>query len=78
MTEPLLLQQLESPSGTGRDEPRSQTTLPDSQQQQTRMQPTPALSLAGMCSYADARCEYLRWAACFETPSIVPISDQDR
>ena len=36
--EPLLLQQLESPSGTGRDEPRSQTTLPDSHQQQTRMQ----------------------------------------
>ena len=27
MTEPLLLQQLESPSGTGRDEPRSQISL---------------------------------------------------
>ena len=45
MTEPLLLQQLESPSGTGRDEPRSQTTLPDSHQQQTRMQTsTPILT----------------------------------
>jgi hypothetical protein len=38
VTERLLAQQLESPSGTGRDEPRSQTTLPRSHQQQTRMQ----------------------------------------
>jgi hypothetical protein len=28
--------------------------------------------------YADILAAYLRWAACLETPSIAPISDQDR
>ena len=29
-------------------------------------------------SYADVFDEYFRWAACFDTPSIAPISDQLR
>ena len=43
MTEQLLLQQLESPSGTGRDEPRSQISLPKRTNKRSRTS-TPILT----------------------------------
>ena len=46
MTEQLLLQQLESPSGTGRDEPRSQISLPARTSNKRERKPTHAFSLA--------------------------------
>ena len=48
MTEPLLLQQLESPSGTGRDEPRSQISLPARTSNKRGCKPAPPFSLAVM------------------------------
>ena len=48
MTEQLLSQQLESPSGTGRDEPRSQISLPARTSNKRGCKPTPPFSLAVM------------------------------
>ncbi len=48
MTEPLLLQQLESPSGTGRDEPRSQISLPVPNSNKRGCKPAHPFSLADM------------------------------
>ena len=48
MTEQLLLQQLESPSGTGRDEPRSQISLPARTTNKRGCKPAPPFSLAVM------------------------------
>ena len=48
MTEPLLPQQLESPSGTGRDEPRSQISLPARTINKRGCKPAHAFSLAAM------------------------------
>ena len=48
MTEQLLLQQLESPSGTGRDEPRSQISLPARTTNKRGCKPAPPFSLADM------------------------------
>ena len=63
MTEPLLLQQLESPSGTGRFEPRSHLSLPGPTNQQRDPNPQIPFSLAhrahptgggcGRCTEAD-------------------------
>ncbi len=48
MTEQLLLQQLESPSGTGRVEPRSQISLPARTSNKRGCKPAHAFSLADM------------------------------
>jgi hypothetical protein len=48
VTEQLLLQQLESPSGTGRDEPRSQISLPARTNNKRGCKPTYAFSLADL------------------------------
>ena len=55
MTEPLLLQQLESPSGTGRDEPRSQISLPARTSNKRGCKPAPPFSLAVMRSAVQGR-----------------------
>ena len=52
MTEPLLLQQLESPSGTGRDEPRSQISLTARTSNKRGCKPAPPFSLAVMALHA--------------------------
>jgi hypothetical protein len=48
VTEQLLAQQLESPSGTGRDEPRSQISLPARTNTKRGCKPALAFSLAVM------------------------------
>ena len=48
MTEQLFVQQLESPSGTGRDEPRSQISLPARTSNKRGCKPAPPFSLAAM------------------------------
>jgi Phosphotransferase enzyme family len=48
VTEPLLVQQLESPSGTGRDEPRYQISLSARTRSKRGCKPTHAFSLADM------------------------------
>jgi hypothetical protein len=48
VTEQLLLQQLESPSGTGRDEPRSQISLPARTNDKRGCKPAHAFSLADL------------------------------
>ena len=55
MTEQLLSQQLESPSGTGRDEPRSQISLPARTSNKRGCKPAPPFSLAVMARLATAR-----------------------
>ncbi len=52
MTEQLLVQQLESPSGTGRVEPRSQISLPARTSNKRGCKPAHAFSLADMAPSA--------------------------